>query len=105
MELYGLIKPTGIAAFILFLAACVNGIPRLRLLRYHAASGYACCAVTVVHSVIALVCRVYDPVGMLASLGMLFTTLSGYLRWRLGVHILLSLLTLACSVLHIMLVW
>jgi hypothetical protein len=105
MDLYDLVKPTGIAAFVLFVLALLNGIPRLRLLRYHAVTGYACCLLVLAHSAAALWCHAMDPVGILASAGMVLTTLSGYLRWRLSLHVILSFVTLAFAVLHIILVW
>jgi hypothetical protein len=101
MDLFSLIAPTGILSFVLFATACINGIPRLRLLRYHAVTGYACCTVVLAHSVIAVLCQVIEPVGVLATTGMVLTTVSGFLRWRLWLHVLLTGVTLLASVGHV----
>jgi cytochrome b561 len=101
MEIYDLIVPTGIASFALFVFALINGVPRFRLLRYHAITGYACCAIVLVHSAAAILCFVIEPLGVLASIGMLLTTASGFFRWKLRAHVTLAILTLVFSVLHV----
>lgn len=104
MELYDLIVPTGIASFALFAFAFINGIPRFRLTRYHALSGYACCAVVLAHSIAAILSQVIEPLGVLATAGMLLTAASGRFRWKLRMHIALAVGTLVFSILHVALI-
>jgi hypothetical protein len=104
MDLYAWIAPTGIVSFVLFAFACINGIPRFRLLRYHAVSGYACCAAVLVHSAAAILSHVIEPLGVIATIGILLTAASGTFRWKLRLHVALALFTLVFSVLHVALI-
>jgi len=74
MNIEQIIVPSGILSFVLFAFAFINGIPRFRLIRYHGVTGYACCAVVLIHTAAALSCHIFEPLGMLASIGMLLTT-------------------------------
>ena len=82
MGIEQLIAATGIVSFVLFLLSAVNGIPKLRLLRYHAVTSYSCLVILILH-VAAIKCDIYEPLGMIAALAMLLTIISGRFRWKL----------------------
>lgn len=105
MDWERLIAPTGTASFVLFLFALLNGIPRFRLLRFHAATGYACCAAVLVHGAVSVQCHIIEPLGILAAFGMVLTAVSGRAGWKLRLHVLIALATLLLSLMHVALVW
>jgi hypothetical protein len=96
-----LIVPTGILSFLLFLIALASGYNMRRFRKHHAVSGYLCLLVTVVHSTAAIMCQILEPLGILASLGMIFTILSGRLWGGKPSHRVLAFITLAFSVAHV----
>jgi hypothetical protein len=99
-----LIVPTGILSFALFLAAMVSGFIQWRAPRLHAAAGYACCLAVIVHSAAAIICQIFEPVGILASAGMILTAASGaYRPWK-PAHITLAIVTLVLSVAHVVII-
>ncbi len=104
MGIEQLIAATGIVSFVLFLLSAVNGIPKLRLLRYHAVTSYSCLVILILHAAAAIKCDIYEPLGMIAALAMLLTIISGRFRWKLRLHIGLALFTLALTVAHVGLV-
>jgi len=69
--------------------------------KVHAVSGYLCLLVTVVHSAAAVMCRIFEPLGILASLGMVLTILSGRFWGGKLSHRVLAFITLAFSVAHV----
>ena len=105
MDIEQIIIPTGILAFALFAFSMLNGIERFRLLRYHSVSGYLCCLVAVIHSIAAMLSHIFEPLGMLAVIGMILTTLGGYFKWGKRSHIVLAVLTLIFSILHVAFIW
>lgn len=104
MDIAELIAPTGILSAALFVFALINGIPRLRLLKYHAITGYACVAVVLFHSAVALLSHIFEPLGVLATVGMLLTAVSGRLHWKMRTHAVLVVCTLFVSILHVVFV-
>lgn len=104
MEIYDLIVPTGIVSFVLFVFAFVNGIPRFRLFHYHAVTGYACCAVVLLHGAAAVASNVIEPLGLLAGIGMLLTAAAGRFHLRLRTHVTLAVFTLIFAALHVALI-
>lgn len=101
MELSALVAPSGILAFVLFIAACASGLSRLRLFRYHAACGYACLAVTLSHGLFAVFGHVIEPIGVLAALAMVAAAASGLLRFRPRWHIGFSAAAFLFSIWHV----
>jgi hypothetical protein len=104
MGIEQLIAPTGIGSFILFLLSAINGTTKLCLLRYHAVTSYACLIILIVHVAGAVKCDIYEPLGMLAALGMLLTIISGRFRWNLRLHIGFAASTLALTAAHVALI-
>ncbi len=101
MDIDRLVAPSGILAFALFALACLDGFPRWRLFKYHAATGYLCCAVVLAHSVFAIMCHMIDPLGVLASIFMLASAISGLRHARLKIHIGLVVMTFSLTCAHV----
>lgn len=77
MFLIHLIAPTGILAGVLFVICFVTGFRKLGFFRYHRLSGYACGAVSLFHSYLAISHHAIDPLGILAMALMIATVLTG----------------------------
>ena len=103
MDLGRLIAPTGIAAGALFLISIVSGFFYRRMRRVHAVTGYLCLAVVLFHSAAAVICNIIEPLGVLSSLGMIATILSGAFR-RKRAHIALGIVTLMLTIAHVVIV-
>jgi hypothetical protein len=99
-----LIVSSGILSFILFTGAVVTGIRRLRLLRYHRMTGISCCVTAILHSVLAFSVHMIDPLGLLAGLFMIGTSISGYrTKTRLRMHLVLTGCTFLFIIMHVIL--
>lgn len=100
MQVEQFIAPSGVIAFILFALSFASGFERLGIERFHKAFSYACLITVVVHSAAAFYCSIIEPLGVLASAGMVLTAASGALRWK-RTHIALAFATLALSIAHV----
>jgi hypothetical protein len=104
MDIEKLVITTGVLSGVLFLAAIITGIRRFRLFRYHALSGKLCLVLVIIHSALAISVQMIDPFGLLASVTMIFTCVSGYfIKKRIRLHIILTALTLLIVSAHVVL--
>jgi len=101
MDLGQLIVPSGITAFALFLISLMSGFYRRRMRVVHSVSAYLCLAVVLFHSAAAMLCGIFEPVGLLASAGMILSVFSGIFGWGMTAHITLGIITLVLSVAHV----
>jgi hypothetical protein len=102
MDIAMLVIVTGVLSGILFFAAIVTGIRKFRLFRYHARTGKLCLILVIVHSALAISVQMIDPVGLLASVAMILTCVSGYLfKKRIRLHIIVTTLTFLIVSAHV----
>jgi len=100
MDIERLIAPSGILSFALFAFSFASGFERLGIDKYHRILSYACLVVVIVHSAAAMMCSIFEPLGILASVGIIFTAVTGFFR-ILRTHMVIAALTLVISVLHV----
>jgi hypothetical protein len=99
-----LIAFSGIISFILFIAAIITGIRRMRLLRYHKAAGIVCCIAAIFHGIHAFSVHMIDPLGLLAGMFMVCTYACGYrVKKRFRLHIVLTSCTMFFVIAHVLL--
>lgn len=93
MLLIYLIAPTGILAGALFVISFITGFTKLGLFRFHRCTGYACGAVSLFHSYLAISHHAIDPLGILAAALMIATAITGiFIKRRKRLHLVLSII-------------
>lgn len=81
----------------------VSGVFWRRYYRVHLVTGYLCLAVALFHSTAAVICNIIEPLGALASAGMILTVASGYFKKK-RLHIWTGVATLLTSIAHVVLI-